>query len=142
MTEDTTNKTRKAEGVHKSGPPALTIDWDLYGAYLENSDLSEAQQRDFIETLWSIVVSFVDLGFGIHPIQQALEQPPTQNTASPCGLNGELNSLITQEASYMVGWESATGQTETGTALATAERYHGTTAKGQSHTSEGSTHDS
>jgi hypothetical protein len=55
-------------------PPTLAIDWDLYGQYLDASDLSDADKRAFIETLWSIVVSFVDLGFGLHPTQQTCGQ--------------------------------------------------------------------
>jgi hypothetical protein len=55
-------------------PPSLTIDWELYAEYLEKSDLDDDQKREFIETLWSIVVSFVDLGFGIDPTQQACGQ--------------------------------------------------------------------
>lgn len=54
--------------------PALTIDWELYEKYLEDSDLSDAEKHEFIETLWSIMVTFVDLGFGLHPLQQACEQ--------------------------------------------------------------------
>lgn len=53
--------------------PSLSIDWELYGTYLEASDLSDEQKREVIEALWSIVISFVDLGFGIHPVQQACE---------------------------------------------------------------------
>jgi len=51
-------------------PPALTIDWGLYEHYLEESDLSDDDKRALIETLWSIMVSFVDLGFRISPLQQ------------------------------------------------------------------------
>jgi len=51
--------------------PALSIDWDLYLEYLKDSDLSEQQKREFIETLLAIVISAVDLGFGVHPVQQA-----------------------------------------------------------------------
>lgn len=54
--------------------PSLTIDWDLYLSHLEDSDMSDDQKRDFIQTLWNIVVSFVDLGFDIHPLQQAREK--------------------------------------------------------------------
>lgn len=53
---------------------ALTIDYDLYATYLEDSDLTDEQKREFINTLWNIMVGFVDLGFGIHPLQQACEQ--------------------------------------------------------------------
>lgn len=54
--------------------PSLTIDWELYASYLEDSDLTDDQKRDFIEALWGIVVAFVDLGFGTHPVQQACAQ--------------------------------------------------------------------
>ena len=49
----------------------MTIDWDAYLPFFEDEDISEDQKREMIEALWSIMVSFVDLGFGIHPIQQA-----------------------------------------------------------------------
>lgn len=51
--------------------PALEIDYELYMKMLEDSEWSDDQKREFIETIWSIVVSFVDLGFGVHPVQQA-----------------------------------------------------------------------
>ena len=70
MTED--NKSRE-NCAGKASPPTLTIDWELYGKYLDESDLSDAEKREFLETLWSIVVSFVDLGFGVHPLQQVTE---------------------------------------------------------------------
>jgi len=52
-------------------PPVLTLDVALYEQYLVESDLTEDQKREFLEALWSIIVGFVDLGFGIHPVQQA-----------------------------------------------------------------------
>lgn len=52
--------------------PALEIDYELYMKMLEDSEWTDDQKREFIETMWSIIVSFVDLGFGIHPVQQAL----------------------------------------------------------------------
>ena len=56
--------------------PKLTIDWDAYLAFLEDEDISEEQKRDLIETLWSIVVTFVDLGFGFEPAQEICGQDP------------------------------------------------------------------
>lgn len=50
--------------------PSLSIDWEVYAALLEDSDMTMAQQRELIETLWSIVVMFVDLGFDLNPISQ------------------------------------------------------------------------
>ena len=51
--------------------PVLTIDYEKYAQLLDEADVSEDQQREFIEAIWNIVVSFVDLGFGVHPVQEA-----------------------------------------------------------------------
>jgi len=55
----------------ETAPPSLSIDWDAYLPFFEDEDISEADKQELIEALWSIVVSFVDLGFGVHPVQQA-----------------------------------------------------------------------
>jgi hypothetical protein len=51
--------------------PALTLDVALYQAWLDGAELSDAEREAFLESLWSIMVAFVDLGFGVHPMQQA-----------------------------------------------------------------------
>lgn len=48
----------------------LEFDWKLYEEYLDNADLTDEEKEQFIETLWSIIINFIDLGFGIHPVQQ------------------------------------------------------------------------
>ncbi len=81
MKIDTNDKQEIAEPIKDSVQfPALAIDWDLFGSYLDDSDLDDNQKREFIEIIWYIVVTFVDLGFGIEPVQQAIlegqkEQP-------------------------------------------------------------------
>ncbi|MVA98009.1 hypothetical protein GN330_12215 [Nitratireductor sp. CAU 1489] len=74
-------------GPHRSGleddidedaacPPRplgpIEVDWRLFEHHLADSDLSEDQKREFIEALWYIIITFVDLGFGIEPVQQAM----------------------------------------------------------------------
>lgn len=82
-------------------PPTLRIDWDLYGAYLAESDLSDAEKRDFIETLWKIAVSFVDLGFGLHPTQLATDKSCEQKSGSPAEMSGTvLDYLSTTQAEF------------------------------------------
>lgn len=76
---------------------ALTINYDLYARYLEDSDLTEDQKREFIETLWNIIVSFVDLGFGIHPLQQA--------ASDECEQKRELGEFLTSAAAGMINSE-------------------------------------
>lgn len=50
--------------------PSLSVDWEVYAAKLEDSDMPLDQQQELIETLWSIVVMFVDLGYDLHTIPQ------------------------------------------------------------------------
>lgn len=90
MTETAHTRPNKASDDARKNPPTLTIDWDLYGQYLEDSELSDAEQREFIEVLWSIVVSFVDLGIGIHPAQLATKDACEQNAQN--SKSGTLDS--------------------------------------------------
>lgn len=53
-----------------SGKRVLSIDIDRYQSYLDSAEMSEADKRLFIDALWSIIMNFVDLGFGIHPLQE------------------------------------------------------------------------
>jgi len=50
----------------------IEIDYDLLGKELESSSLSEGEKKEFIDCICWIMLSFVDLGFGIEPAQQAL----------------------------------------------------------------------
>lgn len=61
------------EGAFPAPPSTLAIDWRLYEHHLVEADLTDQEKREFIEALWYIIVSFVDLGFGIEPVQQALK---------------------------------------------------------------------
>lgn len=69
--------------------PVLTVDYELYAHFLEDSDASEEEKREFVQTLWNIVVEFVSLGFGVHPLQQA------QNT---CGQDDKYRPKSALEA--------------------------------------------
>lgn len=51
-------------------PMALTVDAAAYEHLLEDSDLSAAQKRELLQTLWEIICEFVAMGFGVHPLQQ------------------------------------------------------------------------
>ena len=71
-------------------PPTLAIDWERYGRYLDDSDLTDDQKREFLQTLWEIVVSFVDMGFDLNPTQ------------SVCGEVGALADLSAKSVSTVV----------------------------------------
>jgi hypothetical protein len=73
--------------------PSLSIDWELYAAMLEESDMPLDQQKELIETLWSIVVMFVDLGFDLNPVTQICGEPDDALSHDP----PDLVSLIEQD---------------------------------------------
>jgi hypothetical protein len=42
--------------------PSLRLDFDTWLPMLADETIDEAQKRAFVETLWHIVIAFVDLG--------------------------------------------------------------------------------
>lgn len=53
----------------------LRIDVERYQHMLDSADLTEAQKREILEALWSIIVTVVELGFGVHPLQEVCGKP-------------------------------------------------------------------
>ena len=48
--------------------------------------MTDAQKEEFLQALWSIIVNFVELGFGVHPLQEV------------CGQNSRLCDLSASNA--------------------------------------------
>ncbi len=69
--------------------PALKLDVERYRKMLDSTDLSEDEKQDFLETVWSIVIGFVDLGFEIHPLQQV--------DPGGCGQEIDLSSFLASD---------------------------------------------
>jgi len=63
--------------------PALRVDWMDWLPYLDDEDISQEQKREWIETVWSIVLAFVDLGFDI------------KSTPEICGEEIDLHAILT-----------------------------------------------
>lgn len=72
---------KKDNCIKNEKSPSLCFEWQLYADALDKSDLTDEEKREFIETLWYIVVSFVDLGFGIDSVSHAID---SQSRSEPC----------------------------------------------------------
>jgi hypothetical protein len=86
MMKDDFNTTERGdtfENVHAPPKPTLTVDVEKYQSFLDGADMSEAQKEEFLQSLWSIIVSFVDLGFGVHPLQAVCEDETISKTKTP-----------------------------------------------------------
>ena len=82
--------------------PTLSINWELYSTMLDESDLSDKEKKEFIQILWNIVVTFVDLGFGTEPVQQICEQNDTNTAQVPHDLVHSYMSDKTRKHSTTV----------------------------------------
>lgn len=64
------------EGEHEGASPptgnAGDLDIAKYWSYVEQMDLTDDQRIKVLQTLWGIMTTFADLGFGIDPVQQAM----------------------------------------------------------------------
>ena len=73
--------------------PDFPIDVDYFQQFLDDPNASEEEKRLLIETVWSIVCSAIDLGFNVHPLQQAKAELETS-----CQTQDNLTSALQQIA--------------------------------------------
>ena len=71
------------EWFDASAKPVVRIDVERYQEYLDGSGMTDDQKQEFLEALWSIIVSFVELGFGVHPVQEVCGKLPANSPESP-----------------------------------------------------------
>lgn len=74
--------------------PSLTVDVEKYQAYLDGADMTEEQKEEFLHALWSIIVSFVDLGFGVHPMQSVCGEDHDSYNKNP---RRSIDMLVSEE---------------------------------------------
>ncbi|MFQ5444863.1 MAG: hypothetical protein ACE5EK_09630 [Nitrospinales bacterium] len=47
----------------------MSLDLNNYRKYVDDFDLTEEEKTELIQTVFSIMESFVDQAFGVHPVQ-------------------------------------------------------------------------
>lgn len=67
-----------AKAVEDRSAPSLEVDVKRYQAYLDDPSLSRDQKLEILTAFWSVITTFVELGFGVHPVQQACGKPRTE----------------------------------------------------------------
>lgn len=72
--------------------PKLEIDYELFNKEIENTNLTDEQKREYLQIVWSFVVDCVDMGFGIHPVQQACEQKLVSDKLLTSSFQNVVNS--------------------------------------------------
>lgn len=54
---------------------SVEVDVERYQAFLDDPCLTPEQREEMIGALWTIITAIVQLGFGVHPAQQACGKP-------------------------------------------------------------------
>lgn len=57
------------ESIYSGVPP---LDVDKYRKFVEDMDISDEECVELLRILWSIMATFVDLGFGVESVQRCL----------------------------------------------------------------------
>ena len=68
--------------INEDTTPSVYFNWQDWLPYLEGYDIPKDQQREFIEALWLIVLSFIDLGL------------PVTGTKQICGQQIDLKAAL------------------------------------------------
>lgn len=53
---------------------SVGIDVEYYASIIDDPEVSEERKREIIEMLSMIIVQFIDIGFGVHPVQSAIAE--------------------------------------------------------------------
>ncbi len=69
----------QADGQNIGRFKTLTLDVERYQAMLDAPDLSNVQKRALIETLWQVVVGFIDLDIEICTTESCGKPGPPEN---------------------------------------------------------------
>ena len=77
----TDGQDRLADSFAMSTRPVVTVDINKYQAWLDDPDLTPEQKEDFLRSLWSVIMTFVELGFGVHPLQEVCGKNELTGTA-------------------------------------------------------------
>ncbi len=78
--------------THQNETPTVTIDVMEFEHLLDTSDATDAEKREYLESIWQIICEFVQLGFGVHPIQQLVDDSKKAQNSGALLTQGMLES--------------------------------------------------
>lgn len=72
----------------------VRVDVERYQAYLDGTNMTDAQKEEFLQALWMVIISFVELGFDVHPLQEVCGKHSEKATR---GSASELDALCSDK---------------------------------------------
>ena len=86
--------TEVAPAEKPAGRPTIHLDPDEWLPYLDDPEATEEEKRQLIDTLWGIVLSFVDLGWAIETEPAGGSNLPPETTMSSIDLTRALHAAV------------------------------------------------
>ncbi|KIT16378.1 hypothetical protein [Jannaschia aquimarina] len=84
--ENTTGLSGLSARFDTASKPIILVDVEKYQAFLDGWDMTPAEKDEFLQRMWGIIVTFVELGFGVQSQQEV------------CGKEAEGGSKTATEA--------------------------------------------
>ena len=85
--------TEIAPSEKPAGRPTIHLDCEEWLPYLDDPDATDEEKRELIETLWGIVLSFVDLGWTIQTEPSRGSNLPPETGASSIDFTTRLSAI-------------------------------------------------
>lgn len=68
----------------------LKVDVERYQSYLDDMDMTRDQKEEFLQAMWLMMMSFVELGFEVHPVQEVCGKLDQNGTERAIGASDAL----------------------------------------------------
>lgn len=70
----------------------IMVDVERYQSYLDGTNLTSGQKEQFLQDMWLVMMSFVELGFEVHPVQEVCGKDAESTTQCANGAFDGLQS--------------------------------------------------
>ena len=70
----------------------IKVDVERYQSYLDGTNMTPAQKEEFLQAMWLVMVSFVELGFEVHTVQEVCGKDAGSTTQRDIGAFDALQS--------------------------------------------------
>ena len=92
-----------------SAKPVVYVDFARYQGFLDHTEMTQAQREEFLMEMWKIIVAFIDLGYGIHPMQEVCGKDLQAGAPSP---KAEFNRLGSPQEEEKLDWSGLIARLE------------------------------
>ncbi len=93
--------------------PVITVDVDEFAHFLDDADMTDEEKVLFLQTYWNLFVEITSIGWGVHPVQLALQAKETScgkpsNTSLEAGTDSD-DAVYCLDRKFFEKFDAAAG---------------------------------